>query len=175
MFRKIMVAVIATYAADLGFVIQALLAILVVLLSLTAHLYISPYDFKLLHSIEKWSLVAALFTFYFSAYFLDDSLSPASRSVFAISIIFVNVSFVVYVIYVIRDELKSKLVGDAKTLQETFKNQKSKIYRTMSKSKDKSNSKEYNTRENRSQSRNSWSPNPIQSGRAVDLEMSTNK
>ena len=119
-------AMLTVYGGAWGSSIQSLLALIVVLIFIVLHIRCRPYEFQILHDLEKWSLIVAFTTFYFGAYLVEDAVSVDIRLVISLMIVAANFLFFIYFIFVLRMHLKQK-----------FEMVRAKLSRSKSKAKDR--------------------------------------
>lgn len=103
MLRKGFLCVIVVFAYPLGGESQGLLAIIVLVLSLFAHLKCSPYkeEFNRLNSYEAGSLLVSCLTFVLGQFFGVDKSVEFIRSLASFLIISMNVSFFLFLVSVL--------------------------------------------------------------------------
>lgn len=100
MFRKACLSVIVVFSYLLEGQSQGILASVVLLLCLYAHLTIRPYreDFKILNHFESASLLVSCLTFTLGLFFAKNSTSGSVRAFLSVLIILVNILFFIFLL-----------------------------------------------------------------------------
>ena len=115
--RKLCVVAIGTFGTLLGVVdIQAHLALLVVFLSIAAHLYGKPFDMerknsKLLFDLELTGLGVCWFTFwggllFFLGHEKENSVNDTVKIMMTVMLMMANVTFLIYASWTFAREYK---------------------------------------------------------------------
>eukprot|EP00210_Caulerpa_lentillifera_P006657 g6360.t1 len=103
MLRKACLSIIVVFSYPLGGQSQGLLALIVLILSLSAHMNYLPYrkEFHKLNSYEFWSLLVSSFTFLLGQFFNDEKTSEFTKEFVAFLIISMNSIFVLFMVVVL--------------------------------------------------------------------------
>ena len=98
MSRKVSMVIVAVFGLRATVQTQALLALFVVLMASSAHIYAKPFDVRILDRLELYGLITAFITLYFGMFFFtkDAENSPFFLAVITIVILSTNFAFIIY-------------------------------------------------------------------------------
>jgi hypothetical protein len=96
LYRKICVVFISVFLVQFNVEVQALTAMLVLILSFFIQEHYEPYDTDELNSLEKKSILCSAVTIFCGLYFLTNSLSNLVKLVFFFIILGANLYFIFY-------------------------------------------------------------------------------
>jgi hypothetical protein len=92
-YRKLLIISIATFLSRIAKLTQALLALAVLVFSLTLQNQYKPYSHPSLNTMEHRSILVSVATIFFGLYYLDNSLGEGWQDFFFAVILAVNVYF----------------------------------------------------------------------------------
>lgn len=103
LLRKAGLALIIVFGASLGSNIQGLTCVCILVISLYLQTRMLPWhdDFKILNSVEVFSLLVSVFTFISGLYFNDPSVGDVGSKIVSCLAICLILAFVIFVFYVI--------------------------------------------------------------------------
>jgi len=100
MSRKVLITVIAVFFVT-NIHVQALLAVLLVVVYLMAHIYALPFDNAVTIKMETFSLAVSFITFFAGQFFFVANLSNGGKVVLSLFIVIMNMLFVIACLYII--------------------------------------------------------------------------
>ena len=96
MYRKVLIAFVSVFFANISNTVQGLLAFLILMVSLLLQIIMNPYDHESLNKLETISIITAGTTIYCGLFFLTGSLEEGSNIFLFIIILMSNAIFVMY-------------------------------------------------------------------------------
>ena len=118
LYRKCLIVFILVFLGLVSIQVQALVALLIMMVSLGFHMKRLPFDKPNLNMLESQSIIAASITIYCGLYYLSGSLNEALKITFFAIIILVNIFFFVTWLAVFINEFTRNIRGKHEELFE---------------------------------------------------------
>ena len=99
LYRKILIICISVFFTTVSVSVQALGALLILILSIYMQMRTRPFTHKILNIMEARGILAATVTIYCGLFYLTNALDEATKYFFFIAIVAVNFYFISYWLY----------------------------------------------------------------------------
>ena len=93
LYRKVLIVFVLVFLALVSIEVQALVALFIMMMSLVFHAKNLPFEKPHQNMLETQSIIAASITIYCGLYYLSNSLNEATKIIFFVLIILVNLRF----------------------------------------------------------------------------------